>query len=57
MKRYVLELVIEEGSDEFWESLEGKSGCDDIVEWIRGVLETEVSEFELTLKEYTDDKK
>ena len=37
VKRFTIEVVIEEGNDEFWEGLEeeGKSGVDDIVESIK----------------------
>jgi hypothetical protein len=35
MKRYVYQVVIEEGNDEYWETLEGKSGCDEIQQLIQ----------------------
>ena len=38
-KRYTFTLVIEEGSDEFWESLKGKTGCDEVHEEIKSMLE------------------
>jgi hypothetical protein len=33
MKRYTFEIVIEEGSDEWWEEItaDGKSGCDEVL--------------------------
>lgn len=33
MKRYVFELVIEEGNDEFWEDIinRGVTGCDEVI--------------------------
>lgn len=37
MKRYTLQLVIEEGSDEFWESIKG-SGADEVVELVEDAL-------------------
>ena len=39
MKRYKFELIVEEGLDEFWESLEGKTGCDEVRDWIKVLLE------------------
>ena len=32
MKRYILEVIIDEGSDEYWEEItkNKQSGCDDI---------------------------
>lgn len=39
MKRYEFKLIIEEGSDEFWESLRGKTGCDEVTEAIKESLE------------------
>ena len=33
MKRYTFEIVIEEGSDEWWEEItaDGKSGCNEVL--------------------------
>lgn len=55
MKRYVLEVVINEGNDEYWESLdkEGKSGCDDIVELVKSSLDP-VVEAQIKLIEYSN---
>ncbi len=38
MKIYVLEIVIKEGCDEFWEDLKDKSGCDEVEAEIRQCL-------------------
>ena len=38
MKTYTFKLVIREGSDHFWDSLEGKTGCDEVTETIKDVL-------------------
>lgn len=37
-KTYEISVTIQEGSDEFWESLRGKSGADDVVEEVRAAL-------------------
>jgi hypothetical protein len=39
MKEYKFELIIKEGCDEFWESLEGKSGCDELTTLISQIME------------------
>lgn len=38
-KTYTISVTIQEGADEFWEGLRGKSGCDEIVEEVRHCLE------------------
>jgi hypothetical protein len=58
MKTYTLELCLAEGSDEFWESLVGRSGCDEILTWVRDILEEAGIDFSpssgntITLREY-----
>ena len=37
MKRYKFEIIIEEGSDEYWENLEG-TGCHELTEVISEAL-------------------
>ena len=58
MKKYVFKLVIEEGRDEFWEGLEGNSGCDDVQALIERALEAygfiEGENCKLDLAEYTN---
>lgn len=38
MKVYTLSLQINEGNDEFWESLEDKTGCDEVVKLLNEML-------------------
>lgn len=38
MKMYTLSLQINEGNDEFWEGLEGKSGCDEVLQLLNSML-------------------
>lgn len=57
MKRYKFEIIIEEGNDEFWESVEGNpgKGIEDLHIMIRECLETTgLGDSEVRLVEYTD---
>lgn len=38
MKTYEFKLKIYEGNDEFWESLEDKSGCGEVKELLLSIL-------------------
>jgi hypothetical protein len=56
MKTYTFKVVITEGSDEFWESLEGKTGTDVILEAITDTLcDAGWVDAEVKLIEYKDE--
>ena len=57
MRRYVVQVIIEEGNDEFWESLEeeNKTGCDEILQMAKEMLyENGFHDAEVRLVEFTD---
>jgi hypothetical protein len=37
-KTYTISVTIQEGNDEFWESLRGKSGADEVVNEVKKAL-------------------
>lgn len=37
-KTYTITVTLIEGSDEFWDGLKDKSGCDEVVEEVRSIL-------------------
>lgn len=41
MKKYTFNLVVHEGCDEFWESLNDKTGCDEVYKMVKLLLEGE----------------
>jgi len=55
MKVFTFKLVIEEGSDEFWEGLT-ETGCDQVRERIKNLLDQEgwLEHGELTLVKFED---
>jgi len=52
MKRYVIQVVIEEGCDEFWEDLARRnaSGCEQVVDCIRAMLTVDGDPFQPQVK-------
>ena len=56
-KRFKFELVVDEQNNGFWEELRAtnKSGCDEICNWIKAVLDKQVGlDYYIKLVEYTD---
>lgn len=55
MKRYTIEIVIEEGSDEFWEEIcaDGKTGCDELLKAISEEIQNYFPE-SVTIKKFED---
>lgn len=38
LKTYTISVTIQEGQDEFWENLQGRSGADEVTEEVRRCL-------------------
>ena len=55
MKQYTFKLIIKEGCDEFWESIENKTGCDEVEIIVKGALDEYFpDEYELKLTNFED---
>ena len=61
MKRYEFKLVVHEGSDEFWEALADKTGCDEVKDEIEQALVVNGfsigADCELRLVKYVEEEK
>jgi hypothetical protein len=55
MKEYKFEIIVKEGNDEFWEGLQGKTGCDEVLQGIESLLYNYGWNVIVKLKEYNDD--
>lgn len=56
MKQYTFEVIVDEGYDEFWESLRGKTGCDDVKEGLEQALDSFGWSYSIQLKKFEDIK-
>ena len=58
MKKYVFQVTISEGYDEFWEELEkkNKTGCDELLIEIIRAVDASGFDFEVKLVEYKDEE-
>lgn len=56
MKRYTFEVTVDEQSDEWLESItkDGRSGCDDVREFIKKELESAHLDVDIKLTDYED---
>lgn len=56
MKRYVFEVVIYEGSDEFWEEItdQNSTGCDEVKDLVYESFRNHGLEPDIKLVAYTD---
>jgi hypothetical protein len=54
MKRYTVEVIIEEGCDEFWDDFAKRkiTGCDELLSWLRSEL-SEISD-NIRIKKFED---
>lgn len=56
MKKYKFEVIIHEGNDEWWESFDDRTGCDEVLSVMKEMLDSECYDYEIKLIEYTDGK-
>lgn len=56
MKKYVFELIVTESNTEFWEDLakHGNTGCDELLEELRAVLDNSGFDPIVKLVTYSD---
>lgn len=56
MKRYVFEVVIHEGNDEFWEDIisRGVTGCDEVADIVANCFNEEGFEPDIKLVKFED---
>ena len=55
MKKYVIQIEITEGCDEFWEKItkEESTGCDEVLADVRSLLDLGYSEYKISLINYS----
>ena len=56
MKQYTFEVTVNEQSDEWWEEItaDGKSGCDEVLEFVKQELIGAHMDVDIRLTDYAD---
>lgn len=56
MKKYVIQIEITEGCDEFWEQItkEGSTGCDEVLKDVRSLLDLGYADYKISIVNYSD---